>query len=537
MTTYYVDPVAGDNGDDGLTSGNAWATLAFTNANIAAGDTVNMMDGHFAENLSATTTGTAGNIITWQAVNARLVSIQAQIISSGEAYQAFDGIKYLGDGVNDAWIRGSGNSTLKNITWDNFEIFAANRHAIDIEPSGSATSIGSYPDTLVFQNGLMDQCHGCFNVWAQNSSLLTCDLRDMRDQSGGVDIDYIRFFGRDNLIKGNWCHGTDVANTGASHVDVVQIFDGGNARIVDGLVIEENFFEVVIQGIFMTHKNTADIIDDITIQNNIFIEPTSGATPSDKQVAMMTFYGITNIDVNHNTLIGRRDTKCTIFRFHGSKSIGGVSGGRLTSGSCRDNIVVRGGPNSSIYPAGIANVTILGNISKNLNGLATDFNSGVPIDPQLIDFAGDGYDAQGTFLDADATWRPVISTSRSLNAASDGGDLGAEIAVDGAGPPTDTEPPVISLIGNSTIQIPDTDATYTDAGATCSDNFDGELVMTAGVHDTDGVTANLGTPGTYTYDWDRDDAAANSAVQVTRTVIITATDPADVLEITIRLAV
>jgi hypothetical protein len=84
---------------------------------------------------------------------------------------------------------------------------------------------------------------------------------------------------------------------------------------------------------------------------------------------------------------------------------------------------------------------------------------------------------------------------------------------------------VITLLGASVVQIPDTDVSYTDEGATCVDDVDGVLVMTAGIHDTDGVTANLGTPGTYTYDWDRDDAAANSAVTATRTVEITLTPP------------
>ena len=538
MTTYYVDPVAGDNGDDGLTSGNAWSTLAFTNANISAGDTVNMMDGHFAENLSATTTGSVGNIITWQAVNSRLCSIQAQIVANGQEYQTFDGIKYLGDGTADASIRGSGNAAgLNNITWNDIEVFAARQKGLYILPSGAAQTIASWADTLIIQNSLFDQCQGCIFLYAQNSSILNNELRDMRHQGTNQDMDYMRPNGRNNLVKRNWCHGTDVANVNGSHVDCIQILHN-SGEIIDGLTIEENFFEVIVQGIFMTHRNkNISAIDDITIQNNVFIVPLAGfnapAQGISGDIAMMTFYGITNLDINHNHLIARRDTKCTQMRFHNSKD----GGGKICSGTCKDNTFVRGSDNSP-FPAGIQNVVMTGNISKDLDsGIAADFNSGLAIDPQIIDSAGDGYDALGTFLDADATWRPVVSTSRSLNAASDGGDLGAEIAVSGAGPPADTTPPVITLVGSASIQIPDTDASYTDAGATCSDNLDGELVMTAGVHDTDGVTANLGTPGVYTYDWDRSDAAANPATQVTRTVTITATNPATVYEVTIRLAV
>lgn len=44
-TVYYIDPVAGDNGDDGLSEGNAWATIAYALANAEDGSTVYLMDG------------------------------------------------------------------------------------------------------------------------------------------------------------------------------------------------------------------------------------------------------------------------------------------------------------------------------------------------------------------------------------------------------------------------------------------------------------------------------------------------------------
>ena len=531
MANLYVTKAGNDTTGDG-SIGTPWLTLGKANSSsLSPADIVNIGDGHYAENLTAADSGTAGNVITWKAINSRLASIQAQIVGNGQEYLTFDGIKYLGDGTAQGSIRGSGNAAgLNNITWNDCEIFGARRHAFDIIPSGDAGTQSSYADVLIIQNCLMDQCHGCLFIHAQNSSYLNNEMRDMRSHTTG-DIDYARPMGVDNLFQGNWCHSTDVANTGTSHVDCVQIFHN-NGELNSGLQILKNFFEVCVQGIFMTARNDALSIDDIEIKNNVFIEPDTGATVT--TLAAMTFYGITNLDIDHNHSIFKRDNLSTHIRFHGSKG----SGTAVSSGTCKNCTFVRGGSGSP-FPAGAQDVVISSNISKDLSsGIAADFNSGVAIDPQLIDSAGTGYGALGTYLEVDATWRPVVSTSRSLNAASDGGDLGAEIAVDGGGPPTDTTPPVITLIGAAEINIPDTDVSYTDAGATCSDNLDGELVMTAGVHDTDGVTANLGTPGTYTYDWDRDDAAANSAVQVTRTVNIIATPPTPATRylVTIQLA-
>ena len=81
----------------------------------------------------------------------------------------------------------------------------------------------------------------------------------------------------------------------------------------------------------------------------------------------------------------------------------------------------------------------------------------------------------------------------------------------------DTTAPVITLSGNSTITI-NQGASYTDAGATASDNLDGNIsanIVTSGSVDTS-------TTGTYTITYTVSDAAGNSATPVTRTVQVTA---------------
>ncbi|PTX64211.1 putative secreted protein (Por secretion system target) [Kordia periserrulae] len=82
----------------------------------------------------------------------------------------------------------------------------------------------------------------------------------------------------------------------------------------------------------------------------------------------------------------------------------------------------------------------------------------------------------------------------------------------------DTVAPVITLNGASTINLTVGDS-FTDPGATASDNIDGDL--TASIVVTGSV--NTSVAGTYTLNYNVSDAAGNAATQVSRTVNV---DPA-----------
>ena len=83
-------------------------------------------------------------------------------------------------------------------------------------------------------------------------------------------------------------------------------------------------------------------------------------------------------------------------------------------------------------------------------------------------------------------------------------------------PAADTTAPVITLLGSSTVTHAQ-QATYTDAGATASDDIDGDI--TADIVTVNPVDVN--TVGSYTITYNVDDGAGNSATQVTRTVNVT----------------
>jgi MYXO-CTERM domain-containing protein len=81
----------------------------------------------------------------------------------------------------------------------------------------------------------------------------------------------------------------------------------------------------------------------------------------------------------------------------------------------------------------------------------------------------------------------------------------------------DATVPVITLLGNALVSL-ELGSEYTDAGATASDNIDGDI--TSSITTVNNV--NTSAVGTYTVSYDVSDATGNAAVQVTRTVEITA---------------
>jgi subtilisin-like proprotein convertase family protein/phosphoribosylformylglycinamidine (FGAM) synthase-like amidotransferase family enzyme len=79
----------------------------------------------------------------------------------------------------------------------------------------------------------------------------------------------------------------------------------------------------------------------------------------------------------------------------------------------------------------------------------------------------------------------------------------------------DTIKPIITLVGNSSVTV-ECHTGYTDAGATASDNCDGDITS----HISVGNPVDANTPGTYTVTYNVSDAVGNAAVQVSRTVIV-----------------
>ena len=88
------------------------------------------------------------------------------------------------------------------------------------------------------------------------------------------------------------------------------------------------------------------------------------------------------------------------------------------------------------------------------------------------------------------------------------------VIIEGSGP--DTTPPVITLNGVSSVNVTQ-GGTYTELGATATDNIDGDISANIVIG---GDTVNTSLLGTYVITYNVSDTAGNNAVEVIRTVTV-----------------
>ncbi|WP_179353434.1 S8 family serine peptidase [Winogradskyella vidalii] len=94
----------------------------------------------------------------------------------------------------------------------------------------------------------------------------------------------------------------------------------------------------------------------------------------------------------------------------------------------------------------------------------------------------------------------------------------------------DTTAPVITLNGDSTINFEVGD-TYTELGATATDNIDGSLTSSIVITGT----VNTNVAGTYTKYYNVSDAAGNPATQLTRSIVVTEGDTVSCSDVSLSI--
>lgn len=519
-TEFFIDPVAGSDTDNGLTRGTAFATRAKAETAMVAGDTTTLMDGKLLGNFTPTLAGSAGLPITWRADNPHLHEWERMTLGNGDSYINFEDIRMVGDGSSTATIQATGDAAnLHHINFDNLDIFKALRRGINVNLSGDATLLSSYPDEIHILNCTFDECHGCVTLMAQNSSIDGNTMRNMFNHGTGGDVNYCTVHGNLITINGNTMQGTLQTNTGSKHVDCVQSFNNGTPKYIKNITITNNMMEVTHQGILVQNNVVSPSVqmENFTIKNNVFFDFGSGGA----NLQGIVLEGIKGIDVDHNTFIWKAGSA----RFaYGVRD----SSGEFSTGTIKNGAIFGGKVYSNDGSLAVVNSN---NISSNgTNAESTDFNAGVSTDPELIDVS-DPYNSSGDGLwhSATAGWRPDVG-SPCIGNATDGGDIGCEIAIDGTPPPADTTPPVITRLGAPTINV-DQGGAYVDPGATAIDNVDGDVTGSIVVFNP----VNTSVPAIYTVTYDVDDAAGNSATQVTRTVEVHATPPSYVIQAVVTI--
>ncbi|MFV1872539.1 MAG: immunoglobulin-like domain-containing protein [Oleiphilus sp.] len=200
---------------------------------------------------------------------------------------------------------------------------------------------------------------------------------------------------------------------------------------------------------------------------------------------------------------------------------------------------------SSIVVTGSVNENLAGTYNLTYNVTDADGNPATSVTRQVIvsdtgtpsiTLLGNNpieHELGNTFTDPGATASDAIDGDISANIVIGGDTVNENLTgtytitydvVDSASNPaptqtrvvnvSDTTPPTLTLLGAATIQH-DLQAAYTDAGATASDNTDGDITANIVVG---GDTVDVNTTGTYTITYNVSDASGNPAAPITRVV-------------------
>ena len=204
-------------------------------------------------------------------------------------------------------------------------------------------------------------------------------------------------------------------------------------------------------------------------------------------------------------------------------------------GDISGNIVITGSVNTAVAGTYFVNYNVSDSSGNAAAQVTRTVNVAPDTTPPVITLigastinlnVGDTYTEQGATatdnLDGDLTANIVIGGSVDTNTAgvyqvtynvSDAAGNAATEVIRTVNVNADTTPPVITLIGASTINLIVGD-TYTEQGATATDNLDGDLtanIVIGGLVDTN-------TAGVYQVTYNVSDAAGNAATEVVRTV-------------------
>ena len=200
---------------------------------------------------------------------------------------------------------------------------------------------------------------------------------------------------------------------------------------------------------------------------------------------------------------------------------------------------------SSIIVTGSVNTSLAGTYNLTYNVTDADGNAATSVTRQVIvsdtgtptiTLLGDNpleHELGNTYTDPGATAADAIDGNLTANIIVGGDVVNANLAgtynltynvVDSASnaAPTqtrtvnvsDTTPPTLTLLGSANLQH-DLQAPYSEAGATASDNTDGDITTNIVIG---GDVVDINTTGTYTVTFNVSDAAGNPAAPITRIV-------------------
>jgi len=257
---YYVDNNRADASDNNPgTEEEPWRSIQHAADVAQPGDTIYVKAGTYDERVVVQVSGTSESKITFQALPRRNVLMQGFYLN-GANYIHIEGFRITNSLTG--WTESSGFFV------DGDWIDIVDNELFEIKDVAILASWGEDPPTNVYvadnriysaQMGIVIQGEG----WIVENNDVERLFRYI-----DTDCDYLRFFGDNHIIRGNYFHGTNFNEVGSAHVDCFQIFDN-NGEWAHNILVEGNICHDFHQG-FMGSANYYHNIDHITFRNNVF---------------------------------------------------------------------------------------------------------------------------------------------------------------------------------------------------------------------------------------------------------------------------
>lgn len=258
--TYYVSPTGNDANDGSLST--PWKTIQKCANTMVAGDTCITRDGVYQENLVISRTGTEGRLLSFKSENRHGAVVVGSVnVRNTAHYVRVQGYKVIiPDGGNSGIISsGDHNEIIENYVTTNSTRLGLNNTALGMDGNYSLAE-GNYVEKTCFGYNL----NGSNNVFQNN------EATRLKLNGDCGDVDYMRFFGSNHLIKNNTFHGVDMAEIGGAHVDCFQTFDNGGAQwAISNIVVEGNSCRDAHQGMMLEGKIYRQS-RNLIVRNNIF---------------------------------------------------------------------------------------------------------------------------------------------------------------------------------------------------------------------------------------------------------------------------
>ncbi|NBD34464.1 MAG: hypothetical protein GVY30_00515 [Chloroflexi bacterium] len=261
-TVYYVDqahPQASDANPG--TEASPWQTIQHAADVADAGDTVYVKTGVYDERVLITEDGSPGAKITFEALPRRSVQVLHGFNVSADGIR-IEGFEITHD--EGGWLDGGiwmGGNNVELV--DNY-IHSVPGAGITVSWAGE----GEWNDVYIADNYIYGCNQGIMSVSGDSWLVENNEVERLIRPEGGSDADYIRFFGTNHVIRGNYFHGTRQEEIGTSHTDCFQTYDNNDGQ-AHNVLFENNMCTDFVHQVFMM-EGTGSSHTNITIRYNVF---------------------------------------------------------------------------------------------------------------------------------------------------------------------------------------------------------------------------------------------------------------------------